>query len=185
MPDRTHAGQLVSIKYAKKGIVSDNPTMKSNIQLNEKLKWQWYDLQDMEPVLLYDMLALREAIFVVEQTCVYLELDGLDKAALHLVAIHGDELLACLRLLPPDKQNDGVRIGRVAVSAKWRTQGIARMMVQKAIEKTRSAYPSATLYLHAQTYLQNFYNALGFEVCGAEFLEHGIPHIPMQRKYPG
>ena len=135
---------------------------------------------EMDPVLLYDMLALREAIFVVEQTCIYQELDGQDKSALHLLVKQDDEAVACLRVLPPGGNEARVRIGRVAVSVHWRKRGIARMMIVKALEKAQLDYPSRMVCLDAQTYLQGFYETLGFQICGKEFLEDGIPHIPMQ-----
>jgi ElaA protein len=144
------------------------------------LRWCWLELEQMEPVLLYDMLALREAIFVVEQSCIYLELDGLDKTAEHLLAIQNEEVVACLRLLPPGKRETPVRIGRVAVSVDWRKRGMARLMMQKAIEKARCSYSSSVICLDAQTYLQGFYKSLGFRLSGDEFLEDGIPHVPMQ-----
>lgn len=144
------------------------------------LHWCWYSLGDMEPVLLYDLLALREAIFVVEQTCIYHELDGLDKTALHLLVTQKENVVACLRVLPPETAEGRVRIGRVAVSADFRKRGLARFMVLNANEKIAVDYPSCDIYLDAQTYLKNFYLSLGFQVCGAEFLEDGIPHIPMQ-----
>ena len=139
----------------------------------------------MEPVLLYDMLALREAIFVVEQSCLYQELDGQDKRALHLLVLKGKQVIACLRVLPPTGQEARVRIGRVAVSSQWRKQGLATAMMEKAIAKVRLVYPSTGVFLDAQTYLKDFYESLGFQLCGSEFLEDGIPHIPMlYRKLP-
>lgn len=143
------------------------------------LRWCWLRLEQMEPVLLYDMLALREAIFVVEQSCIYQELDGLDKIAEHLLAMQNGEVIACLRLLPPAGGEPCVRIGRVAVSSDWRKRGMARLMMQKAIEKALD-YPSSGICLNAQTYLQGFYGSLGFRLGGDEFLEDGIPHVPMQ-----
>lgn len=134
----------------------------------------------MKPLVLYDMLALREAIFVVEQSCAYLELDGLDKTAEHLLVTRGETVVSCLRVLPPEGETDHARIGRVAVSSEWRKRGLARSMVQSAIDKMRLDYPSSDICLDAQTYLQGFYLSLGFQVCGDEFLEDGIPHIPMQ-----
>ena len=147
---------------------------------NSNLHWCWQSLESMKPVILYDMLALREAIFVVEQSCIYQELDGLDKTAYHLLVMQEDTVIACLRVLPPGVAGDRVRIGRVAVSRRWRKQGLARLMVQNAITKIQADYPSIGIYLDAQTYLQDFYLSMGFEVCGDEFLEDGIPHIPMK-----
>lgn len=134
----------------------------------------------MTPALLYDLLAMREAIFVVEQSCIYHELDGLDKIAQHLLVRHGANVVACLRLLPPKAGKGRVRIGRVAVSEPWRKQGIARAMMERAIEKASLDYPGNDIRLSAQTYLQGFYLDLGFRSCGSEYLEDGIPHVPMQ-----
>ena len=97
------------------------------------LQWCWYGLGDMQPVLLYDLLALRETIFVVEQSCIYQELDGLDKLAEHLLVTQKEAVVACLRVLPPAGKGGPVRIGRVAVSSQWRKQGLARLWC-----KTRS-----------------------------------------------
>jgi len=145
-----------------------------------ELHWCWSRLSELKPYDMYDLLALREAIFVVEQSCIYQELDGLDKTAVHLLIFHEGSVVACLRLLPPGVVDGNVRIGRVAVSTAWRKYGLARFMVNSAIEKARSDYPSDEIHLDAQTYLQAFYLSLGFKVCGDEFLEDGIPHIPMK-----
>jgi ElaA protein len=147
---------------------------------NPPLEYSWHRLEEMKPALLYDLLAMREAIFVVEQSCIYQELDGLDKIAQHLLVRQGADVIACLRLLPPDSGKAGVRIGRVAVSRKWRNRGVARTMMHLAMEKAGLDYPGNDICLSAQTYLQGFYRDLGFRLCGAEFLEDGIPHVPMQ-----
>lgn len=144
------------------------------------LVWAWHRLAEMKPGLLYDLLAFRESIFVVEQNCIYQELDGLDKTAKHLLALDTQNVVACLRVLPPVAHDAPVRIGRVAVAKKWRNKGLAGLMMQKAIDQVRSDYPSSGVFLNAQTYLQVFYESLGFQVCGDEFLEDGIPHLPMQ-----
>jgi len=152
-------------------------TLQQEVPGHPGLTWRWYRLGDMQPGLLYDLLALREAIFVVEQACVYHELDGLDKQAEHLVLSRDGVVLACLRVLPPGLKGRRARIGRVAVAQEWRQRGLARWMVLRAIERIRQ---DGGIRLDAQTYLRDFYASLGFEVCGDEFLEDGIPHLPMQ-----
>jgi ElaA protein len=167
----------------KKPIVSDNQDMESSKQPapgNVPLEYSWHRLEDLRPDLLYDLLAMREAIFVVEQNCIYQELDGLDKVAWHLLVRQGVDVIACLRVLPPPAGKAGVRIGRVAVARKWRKQGVALAMMKLAIEKAGLDYPANDIRLSAQTYLRGFYRSLGFRVCGKEFLEDGIPHVPMQ-----
>lgn len=144
------------------------------------LSWCWFRLGDMEPGLLYDLLTLRVDVFVVEQACVYHELDGLDKTAKHLLITNDEEAVGCLRVLPPGPGEAGARIGRVAVSSNWRNLGLARLLVKNAIEEIGRDYPTCGICLDAQTYLKEFYLSLGFEVCGEGFLEEGIPHVPMQ-----
>lgn len=144
------------------------------------MHWCWYCLEDMQPGLLYDLLTLRVDVFVVEQSCIYRELDGLDKTAKHLLVMQGKEAVGCLRVLPPGPDEPRVRIGRVAVASGWRNHGLARLMVKNAIELIKVDFPACGICLDAQTYLRKFYLSLGFEVCGDEFLEDGIPHIPMQ-----
>ena len=144
------------------------------------LHWCWYCLGDMQPGLLYDLLALRVDVFVVEQSCVYRELDGLDKTAKHLLVTKGQEAVGCLRVLPPGSNELRVRIGRVAVASGWRKHGLARLMVKNAIDAIELEYPSRGICLDAQTYLREFYLSLGFQLNGEEFLEDGVPHVPMQ-----
>jgi ElaA protein len=146
----------------------------------KSLEWHWFRMADMQPELLYDLLAFRESIFVVEQTCVYQELDGRDKTALHYLGLRDARVIACLRLLPPTVKETRVRIGRVAVASDWRKLGLAASMVRHAVEKARLEYPEAGVFLDAQCYLQAFYESLGFKVCGNAFLEDGIPHVPME-----
>ena len=153
---------------------------KQQVPVNSDLQFCWYQLEEMGPIVLYDMLALRQGIFVVEQSCIYHDLDGLDKSAQHLLAWDKGKLVACLRLLPADSQNSYLRIGRVAVSMDSRSKGIAGAMMRKAIKKAQRDFSSDTICLNAQTYLQEFYESLGFHVNGEEFLEDGIPHIHMQ-----
>ena len=154
--------------------------MKQQVPTNSDLQFCWYQLEEMGPMLLYDMLALRQGIFVVEQSCVYQDLDGLDKSAQHLIVKQDGKIVAGLRLLTPDGQHESLRIGRVAVSADSRSMGIAGAMMREAIEKAQRDFSSRTICLNAQTYLQKFYESLGFRISGEPFLEDGIPHIHMK-----
>lgn len=155
-------------------------TFEGQVPGHPDLGWNWYKLTDMRPGQLYELLAMRESIFVVEQACAYQELDGLDQSAEHLVVRAQDTVVACLRVLPPGARGRRARIGRVAVVADRRQKGLARWMVTRAIDRIRQAGPDSGIRLDAQTYLRGFYLSLGFEVCGDEFLEDGIPHLPMQ-----
>jgi ElaA protein len=133
-------------------------------------------LADIDPVTLYKILALRVDVFVVEQACVYPELDGRDlEPSARLVWAHvDDELLATLRLL---RDADGsARIGRVATAPKARGRQLAGRLMEHALRLAGDA----PVVLHAQSYLVDWYGRFGFEPDGAEFLDDDIPHTPMR-----
>jgi ElaA protein len=146
--------------------------------------WCWNTLDDFAPRALYAMLALRVDVFVVEQACAYAELDGLDAVALHRVGWEGERAIACLRVLPPSEGFPDVRIGRVAVARDRRGRGLARALMEAALERIAADHPHHAVTLSAQSYLERFYAGFGFRVTGPEYDEDGIPHLPMRRPVP-
>lgn len=145
----------------------------------EELEWQWMQLHDMRPELLYRLMELRVSVFVVEQQCPYPELDGQDIEAWHLLGLEAGLPQACLRVLLPGQTSSAYRIGRVAVSIRHRGAGLARQMILLALSRITEAGDGSMVELDAQTYLIPFYQSLGFRQAGDEFLEDGIPHVPM------
>jgi ElaA protein len=134
--------------------------------------------EQLDVATLYRLLRLRVDVFVVEQHCAYPELDGRDTEpdAIHMWLTDGDDPtpLGCLRILT---EPDGTaRIGRVAVTAKARGAGLARRLVQAALTRIGDR----PCVLDAQANLVGFYTGMGFTTTGAEFLEDGIPHVPMR-----
>ncbi|GAA1794872.1 GNAT family N-acetyltransferase [Luedemannella flava] len=134
---------------------------------------------DLTPTALYNILRLRVDVFVVEQECVYPDLDGLDllDTTRHLWFAppdDPDEPRAYLRLMSGP---DGDRIGRVCTAASARGAGLAGRLMAAALNL---ATPPVSL--NAQSYLTGFYGRYGFEAAGEEFLDDGIPHVPMLRK---
>ena len=131
---------------------------------------------DLDTRTAYALWQLRESVFVVEQTCAYQELDGrdLEPGTRHLwVEDHGRPV-AYLRIL----EDPGVaRIGRVLVAASHRGQGLARVLMSQALDQLGER-PST---LDAQSYLVAWYTTLGYRPTGPEFLDDGIPHVPMRR----
>ena len=127
------------------------------------------------------MLQLRSDIFVVEQNCVYLDLDGKDEDAYHLFATEGENVIACTRILAPGVAYDAPSIGRVAVASSHRKTGLGKLLMDKSIELTEELYPDQPIELGAQLYLKKFYNELGFEQISDMYLEDGIEHIKMRR----
>ena len=130
-----------------------------------------YSLQE-----LYEILALRNSVFVVEQACAYQDIDGRDEAALHVIVREEEKLLAYLRVLP--RGNGEAAIGRVL--AVERRKGFATLALQAGITAAKERFGAKRIYLEAQTYARGLYEKQGFLQCGEEFLEDGIPHIPME-----
>ncbi len=145
----------------------------------DELNWQWLTLAQMSPELLYRLLAFRESIFVVEQACAHQELDGRDQQAWHLLGERHGHVMACLRVVLPPAGNKRYRIGRVAVDESARGKGLGREMLLMAEQEIRARDPTAEVVLDAQTYLSSFYQTMGYAINGDQFLEDGIPHLPM------
>jgi len=131
---------------------------------------------ELSPSVLYGILKLRSDVFVVEQECVYPDVDGrdLEPDALHLWSEADGAVVAYLRVLngPPDGAS---RIGRVVTAPSARSQGLAAALVHKALAATMGP-----VVLDAQSYLVEWYRGLGFQVIGDEYLDDGIPHVPMR-----
>lgn len=127
------------------------------------------------PELAYELLRLRQDVFVVEQACPYPDLDGRDLEAgtRHVVLRDEDTLLGCARVLD---DGDVWRVGRVALRPEARGQGLADHLVTTALQVCKGR----EVVLDAQSPLASWYAGLGFEVDGPEFLEDGIPHVPMR-----
>jgi ElaA protein len=132
----------------------------------------------LSPIQLHDALALRSAVFVVEQACLYQDVDGRDPAAQHLLAEDGG-LLAYARILPPGARFDVTSIGRVVVAPRARGAGLGRRLVQEAISAIERG-GHAPIALSAQAHLERFYASFGF-VPGERYDEDGIPHVAMRR----
>jgi len=141
---------------------------------------------ELESTRLYEILRLRSEVFVVEQNCVYQDLDGLDQASLHVCEWQNDKLLAYSRLLAPGVDfDDASAIGRIITCPSVRRKGHGRPLIEWSIKACEERWPSVSIKLHAQTYLLEFYATFGFERYGEEFLEDGLPHCFMERPASG
>ncbi|HSO59340.1 MAG TPA: GNAT family N-acetyltransferase [Paenisporosarcina sp.] len=128
---------------------------------------------------LYTYLQLRVNVFIVEQSCPYPELDGYDLDSYHLAYIVDNKVLAYARILPAGIKYQRVSIGRVIVNQKSRGQGIAKQLMQKAIEFSQKEWPNRDIQLQAQAHLKHFYGSFGFLEISEEYDEDGIPHVDM------
>ena len=127
---------------------------------------------------LYGILKLRFDVFVLEQTCLYQEIDNLDQEAIHVYIKDGDEILAYLRVLDRGVESEDVAIGRVI--AKNRRQGLGTLVLKEGIKAGKEFFDADAIYLEAQSYAKEFYQNLGFEQISDEFLLDDISHIKMR-----
>ncbi|MGB1135798.1 MAG: GNAT family N-acetyltransferase [Flavobacteriaceae bacterium] len=135
--------------------------------------------QDLAIDELYAMMALRAAVFVVEQNCVYQDLDYKDQKALHVMGWINGKLVAYTRLFGPGDYFDQASIGRVIVSMDQRGHNYGHQIMSASINAITQHYKTDRIDISAQTYLEQFYTAHGFLPSGEEYLEDGIPHIKM------
>ena len=137
--------------------------------------------EQLNTVELYEILRARVNVFVVEQTCPYPELDGIDYDSLHVWLEEGDEIVAYLRIFEKDATANTVQIGRVL--SKRRGEGLGAKVLEHGLEAAKIEMGADSVFIEAQTYALPFYAKFGFEACGEEFLEDGIPHTPMMVKF--
>jgi len=130
---------------------------------------------------LYELLQLRSEVFVVEQDCVYQDIDGKDQKALHVLGYKDDNLVAYTRLFKPGDYFEEASIGRVVVRANQRQHKYGYDIMNASIKTIKDSYNQTAIRISAQTYLKRFYNNLQFKEVGEEYLEDGIPHINMIR----
>jgi len=134
---------------------------------------------------LHDIYQLRMAVFVVEQTCYYQDVDGLDKEpqTRHLMFWQEHDLAAYARILAPGTSYSGyASIGRIANAQAFRGQGLGHTLVAEAVKACQSFWPDADIKISAQAHLQDFYGQHGFNTVSDEYLEDGIPHVAMVRE---
>lgn len=131
---------------------------------------------------LYQILRLRSAVFVVEQDCVYQDIDNKDEYAFHIIGKIGHEIVAYARCFPPEFYFEDAAIGRVLVTDSFRGFGYAHQLIDTAISAIYKKFQTSTIKISAQQHLEKFYQSHGFKTVGEGYLEDGIPHITMVRK---
>jgi ElaA protein len=144
------------------------------------LKFKWYHFNELNVKQLYELLALRSEVFVVEQQSLYLDIDGKDPQALHLIGTDNDSLVAYLRLFPP-VDNTPIVFGRVLSAKSGRNKGYGKKLMNELLNYCREHYPDKIISCSAQHYLVKFYEGFGFKTEGDVYNEDGIPHINMHR----
>ena len=128
---------------------------------------------------LYQLLQLRSEVFVMEQNCVYQDIDGKDEKALHLLGKIDNKVVAYSRIFKAKDYFDNASIGRVAIAEKFRAQKWGHQLMQEAISGIENNFGIQSITISAQLYLKKFYESHGFVQIGETYLEDGIPHIEM------
>lgn len=145
------------------------------------ISWKVSAFNGLSAAELYDILALRAEVFVVEQECPYMDPDGKDLAALHITGRIEGSLALYARAFGPGDYFEDVSIGRVIVAPHHRREGLGHTLMHHATAAAERIWGGRPITISAQQHLERFYNAHGFTATGAPYLEDGIPHIRMRR----
>lgn len=143
------------------------------------IEWKIKGFEDLTVNELYDVLQLRSKIFVVEQNCVYLDPDGKDKLALHLLGTFEGKIVAHARLFKPGISFNNASIGRVVVDSDYRSRKWGQELMKQAILGIQEHFGESQITIGGQLYLKKFYESLGFVQSSEMYLEDDIPHIEM------
>ncbi len=146
------------------------------------IEWTIKSFPELSPSALYGILKLRSEVFVVEQQCIFLDMDDKDQESRHVMGRLNDELVATCRILPPGLAYDEPSIGRVVGSPRYRGKGAGIALMENAIQETLRLYGTLPIKIGAQLYLKRFYESFGFVQCSETYMEDDIPHIKMLRK---
>jgi ElaA protein len=141
--------------------------------------WICKKFDELSPAELYASLRLRSEVFVVEQNCVFLDMDNKDQSSHHIMGWQDHELLACARIVPPGISYVESSIGRIVTSLAARRKGMGRELVQRSIDLLYTLHGKTVIRIGAQYYLKGFYESFGFRQTGDLYLEDGIEHIEM------
>ena len=128
---------------------------------------------------LYEILKLRSEVFVVEQNCIYNDIDGKDKTSFHVIIKENNEITAYLRVLPPGISYENASLGRVLVAKDARGMGYAKAIVTEGINCVLRNFNTNKITIGAQEYLKDFYSEFGFKPVSEVYDEDGIPHLDM------
>lgn len=146
-----------------------------------EVAWQWRTFDQLSTDELYELLKLRQDIFILEQQCLYNDLDDQDQISVHLQGRVNDKLVAYLRVYPKTIDNEECMIiGRVLTDASQRGAGTGRGMMQQTMAFLAERFPDKTVQLSAQQYLTEFYASFGFEAISEPYDEDGIMHLDMR-----
>jgi len=143
------------------------------------MQWITHTFEELTPSELYEIIKLRQDVFIIEQECIYPDIDGYDNKALHMLGKSKKELVAYARIFEPGLKYKESSIGRIVVHPDFRNRGYGKKLVQNCINYCRKNYIGTGIRIEAQSHLQRFYENLGFVAKGEIYPVDGIPHVQM------
>ena len=145
------------------------------------LEWKIKRFDALSSQELYNLLQLRSEVFVVEQNCVYQDIDGKDEKAIHLIGEDNGKIVAYARLFKPAAYFEQASIGRVVVKESYRDKKLGHLLMREAIRVIETHFEETKITISAQLYLKKFYESHGFVQTSEMYLEDDIPHIEMKK----
>lgn len=136
---------------------------------------------DLSTKHLYQLLTLRNEVFIVEQSCAFQDIDQLDLGAFHLYLEEKEKIIGYIRILPLEKDFSSILFSRFCIAKEYRKKNLGTDLLSFALRQADQHWKSKEIKLSAQTYLRPFYKKLGFFEISEEYLEDSLPHIDMQR----
>lgn len=143
--------------------------------------WKCKNYSSLSIDELYQILRIRQEVFVIEQDCNYLDADNLDKDSDHLLCYKQDVLIAYMRIYINPNNVNKLSFGRILVRKRFRGMGLGKELVQRGIDLNSDSLKNRVISMSAQVYLIKFYEELGFKIIGEQYLEDQIPHVKMIR----
>jgi ElaA protein len=147
----------------------------------EPISWSHSSLRELSAIELFEIFKLRQEVFILEQTCLYPDMDDTDLVALHLCGRIDQQLALYARVIPPGVTYPYASIGRIVTAPNFRGSGFGKPLVSKAIELIEQQFGNQKIKIGAQSGLQDFYHNWGFVTVSEEYIEDGIAHIDMLR----
>ncbi|MFU8812665.1 MAG: GNAT family N-acetyltransferase [Balneolaceae bacterium] len=144
-------------------------------------RWIYHPtFQEFTPHHLYAVLQLRQNVFIIEQDCIYPDIDDIDQQSAHLLLMYGDQLAGYLRIVPEGVKFGETSLGRIIIHPAHRRNALGRELVQEGIRRV-AAYQKKPIRIEAQCYLKEFYESFGFRMASHPYDVDGIDHIQMVR----
>jgi len=145
----------------------------------KKISWTFSSFISLSHHDLYQLLKLRQDVFIIEQNCIYPDIDNLDQFSHHLLGFNKKLLVAYLRLVPPGKKFNKPSVGRVIIAKNERKKGLGNELVRMGLQKAKELYGNQDINVEAQAHLQEFYYRIGFRKISDSYDVDGILHIKM------